>query len=218
MSESEFAASRETYASVTSMLYALMRAFDEGDLEQLTAFLAEDVTLDFCNHKAAGRPDAMEFFQAGLAKYAATSHHLSNVTVRFHGDRNAEMSSYVYAYYRRLHSEEIFELWAEYRDHVIRDDSGRWLLQHRTFRVRATVERRPPRWCAGSDRKSSLRRRAMPDSPLMPPPGALASPVPRRRLHEATGDRRTRPRAAGTAGGCRQMSLSDHVWRCGGGW
>jgi hypothetical protein len=66
MSESEFAASRETYVSVTSMLYALMRAFDEGDLEQLTAFLAEDVTLDFCNHKAAGRPDAMEFFQAGL--------------------------------------------------------------------------------------------------------------------------------------------------------
>ena len=66
-----------------------------------------------------------------LAEYKATSHHVSNIRVRFDGADAADVETALYAWHAR-HDPEApdFEVWARYRDRFVRTPAG-WRIATR---------------------------------------------------------------------------------------
>ena len=77
-----------------------------------------------------GRPDLRLMFAKTLAAFSATSHHLSNVRIRFEGDDRATSTAYIYAWHRTLAGDGV-EVWGRYADeHVLLDEGWRIAKRH----------------------------------------------------------------------------------------
>lgn len=64
-----------------------------------------------------------------LDRFAATSHHLSNVRIQLDGDRATAMS-YVYAFHRMAGTNEPMHYWGRWVDRLVRTEEG-WLFAGR---------------------------------------------------------------------------------------
>lgn len=93
-----------------------------------------------------GREAVRQVVVAGLAKYAATHHHLSNIMIDLDGD-SAAVTSYVYAWHTHTDpGEEDFHLYGEYHDVWRRTDGG-WRCAKRSLLSAGSI---PPRDDLGS--------------------------------------------------------------------
>jgi hypothetical protein len=69
-------------------------------------------------HAVVGRVELAKMFAKTLAPFSATSHHLSNIRIRFHGDDRAESTAYVYAWHIAADDGHRIDLWGRYHDQL----------------------------------------------------------------------------------------------------
>lgn len=67
-------------------------------------------------HAVVGREELAKMFAKTLAVFTATSHHVSNIRIRFQGDERAESTAYVYAWHRSVDDRHRIDLWGRYQD------------------------------------------------------------------------------------------------------
>ena len=85
-------------------------------------------------HAVVGRADLTRMFAKTLAVFTATSHHVSNVVVRFTGDDTAESTAYVYAWHLTVGDGRRIDLWGRYHDRLRLTADG-WRIANRRLSV-----------------------------------------------------------------------------------
>jgi len=85
-------------------------------------------------HAVVGRKDLALMFAKTLAPFTATSHHVSNVVVRFEGDDRAESTAYVYAWHTSAADGHRIDLWGRYHDRLRLTAAG-WRIANRRLTV-----------------------------------------------------------------------------------
>jgi ketosteroid isomerase-like protein len=126
---------------ITSLIHRYCLHFDANEPELVAALFAADAVIDYGPEfpPVVGGPAEIE---AGIApglreRFAATSHHVSNVEVELEGDA-ARSVSYLYAWHRYVDDVPESELWGRYR-HTFRRTAAGWRIA--TLRLEAAGAR-----------------------------------------------------------------------------
>ncbi len=85
-------------------------------------------------HAVLGRENLARMFAKTLAAFTATSHHLSNVQIRFQDENTAQATAYVYAWHVTVADGQRIDLWGRYRDQLRRTPDG-WRIATRRLAV-----------------------------------------------------------------------------------
>ena len=85
-------------------------------------------------HVVIGRENLARMFAKTLAVFTATSHHLSNVRIRFTGDDLAHATAYVHAWHLTVGEGRRIDLWGRYRDELRLTPQG-WRIANRRLSV-----------------------------------------------------------------------------------
>ena len=101
---------------------------DANDPEGAAACFAEDGVGKYWGD-FRGRKEIAARLAKILDLFSATSHHLSNVSIRLDGDRATAMS-YVYAFHRMADTNDPMHYWGRWVDRLVRTDEG-WLFAER---------------------------------------------------------------------------------------
>jgi hypothetical protein len=121
--------------AITDVLHAYCEAVDGLRLDDLVTLFTPDCRYDRGLGRVAEGPEAVREWVAGaLARYVASSHHLTNVRIELVDEESARASSYVQVFMRYAGSGDVAQLWGRYRDRLVRRD-GRWLIAERELRV-----------------------------------------------------------------------------------
>ena len=115
---------------------------DRNRPDRQVEIFADDCQVFFRSDRPIeGRAAVERVLVAGLEKYAATHHHLSNVRIDLAGD-SAEVTSYVYAWHRHVDPDlSDMHLFGEYHDTWHRTAAG-WRCGRRALLAAGTI---PPR-------------------------------------------------------------------------
>ena len=101
---------------------------DANDPEGAAACFAEDGIGHYWG-KFQGRKAIAARLRKILDRFSATSHHLSNVSIRLDGDRATSMA-YVYAFHRMADTNDPMHYWGRWVDRLVRLDEG-WRFAER---------------------------------------------------------------------------------------
>lgn len=106
---------------------------DRNRTDRQVEIFTDDCRVFFRNDRPIeGRGQLEDVLAAGLEKYAATHHHLSNISIDL-SDDTATVTSYVYAWHRHVDPEEDdFHLYGEYHDTWQRTSEG-WRCAERAL-------------------------------------------------------------------------------------
>jgi hypothetical protein len=128
--------------AITDGLHHYCYWVDRNRPDRQVEIFTTDCQVVFRKDRVIVGPDKVEkILQAGLEKYAATHHHLSNITIDFDGDA-AAVRSYVYAWHRHVDPDAAdMHLYGEYHDTWRRTPDG-WRCAARTLLSAGTI---PPR-------------------------------------------------------------------------
>ena len=119
-------------AEVTRVLYDYCALVDANRQADVLDLFTDDAVYDHGHDRVfRGRAGLTDLFRA-LDDNVATSHHLSNVRVRFSHDDEAHAHSYLYAYHRRRTTGDVVHLWGRYADTLVRA-GGSWRLRTRAL-------------------------------------------------------------------------------------
>jgi ketosteroid isomerase-like protein len=119
-------------ADVTRVLYDYCDLVDANRQADVLDLFTDDAVYDHGHDRVfRGRAGLADLFRA-LDDNVATSHHLTNVRVRFSHDDEAHAHSYLYAYHRRRASGDVVHLWGRYADTLVRA-GGSWRLRSRAL-------------------------------------------------------------------------------------
>lgn len=147
-------------AEIADVIHAYCTHFDRAEADAVLALFTADAVVDYGPDvpTMTGTAEIGEMIARGLATFfAATSHHISNITIRFDGPDEARSVSYLYAWHRYRDGRPNSQLWAQYH-HRFRRMEGGWKIAQLTLRA------------AGSER---FHRDAMhPIGRVGDPPGA----------------------------------------------
>jgi ketosteroid isomerase-like protein len=114
---------------VTAALYDYAEAVDEARVDDFVALFTDDAV--FFDEAVRGHDDIGRRVTAMLGRFAATSHHMSNIRVLSSNGDEAEATAYVYAWHQ-LTDGVVAEIWGRYHSKM-RYDDGRWRFAHHTF-------------------------------------------------------------------------------------
>lgn len=106
-------------------------ALDRMDLDRLSALFTEDCSVDYGPDprlKSDGRAALAQSLER-MWRWSRTSHHLSNVQIRFDGPDSATVGSYVFAWHERPDGSTATVL-GQYQDRFVRVD-GEWRIASR---------------------------------------------------------------------------------------
>ena len=103
---------------IAATLHAYAFHVDRNDPAGLVerVFCVDGVFELGARHAVIGREELAKMFARTLAVFTATSHHVSNIDVRFTGDDTAESSAYVYAWHVHVDDGRRIDLWGCYHD------------------------------------------------------------------------------------------------------
>ena len=85
-------------------------------------------------HAVVGRAELARMFAKTLAPFSATSHHVSNIRIRFEGDSHAASTAYVYAWHITVDDGHRIDLWGRYHDSLRLTAEG-WRIAVRRLSV-----------------------------------------------------------------------------------
>jgi ketosteroid isomerase-like protein len=121
---------------ITETLQDYAYYVDRNDPEGLVSqVFCEDGAFELgARHAVVGRAELAKMFAKTLAPFRATSHHVSNVRVRFDGDERAESSAYVYAWHIAADDGHRIDLWGRYHDQLRLTADG-WRIAVRRLTV-----------------------------------------------------------------------------------
>ncbi len=112
---------------------------DRNDPQALaTKVFSEDGCFELgSRHAVVGRENLALMFARTLAAFTQTSHHLSNVRVRFTSGTTAESDAYVYAWHVAVEDGHRIDLWGRYHDRLELTADG-WRIANRRLSVAGT--------------------------------------------------------------------------------
>ena len=117
--------------AITDVLVQYCRALDLMDLPALAALFTDDCVVEYGSGEFL-RSRGSEALQKSLERmwrWSRTSHHLTNVLIRFEGDDAAVSSSYVYAWHERPDGSTA-TIFGQYHDRFVRRPRG-WRISER---------------------------------------------------------------------------------------
>jgi 3-phenylpropionate/cinnamic acid dioxygenase small subunit len=154
---------------ISFLLNEYCRALDAMDLDSLHQIFSEDCVVEYGPEerlKSLGNAAVCRALER-LWRWKRTSHHLSNIQIRFNDADQASANSYVIAWHERPDGSTA-TVWGQYRDTLLRTEVG-WRITSRRQTMNGndagfTVnlfpsERRPPRagWVAPAIDQSTER-------------------------------------------------------------
>lgn len=119
--------------AIHDVLADYCRWLDSMDLEALAALFTNDCDVEFGPDQrlnSTGRT-ALARSLARMWRWSRTSHHLSNVQIRFTNESEASAVSYVLAWHERPDGSTA-TVYGQYRDRLEKH-GGRWLIAQRTM-------------------------------------------------------------------------------------
>jgi len=122
--------------ALTDLLLEYCRLLDENDPDGVAELFSEDCVVELADDPdgtTRGREEMRRRLPERYSRFAATSHHLSNVQIEFEGSDRARALSYVYAWHRFANGAE-GEIWGRYQDLFQRTPQG-WRIHRRRLRV-----------------------------------------------------------------------------------
>ena len=124
--------------AITDVIHAYCRGVDSLDTASVAALFTDDCLVDYGPGLGAPTHGAVaigERLARGLPRFAATSHHVSNIDIAFADDgQSATGITYLYAWHSYPDDRPHAELWAQYHDVFVRRGE-RWLIAQRVLRV-----------------------------------------------------------------------------------
>ena len=123
----------ETYQAALKPLLGYCRYVDEGDVEAFVDIYTLDCVQDEGPISARGHDEMRARVTAVIARYRATSHHLSNISMEWREDGTIAAMSSVYAWHRPIEGDDL-EVWGRYID-VLRHERGAWRIAQSKLQV-----------------------------------------------------------------------------------
>lgn len=122
--------------AITDVIHEYCRDVDLYRPAAIAALFTDDCLVDYgpTLGSATGAPEVERTLAAGLARYRATSHHVSNIHLAFDGPDRAVGVTYVYAWHRMRDARPDAHLWAQYHDVFVRRGGG-WRIAERRLKV-----------------------------------------------------------------------------------
>jgi len=127
--------------AITELIYGYCECFDRNDPEGVAALFTPDAIIDY-------NPDTANILGADLAAtiaiglrdtFAATSHHVSNLTIAFDSRDAARSLSYVNAWHRYHGGAPDGFLWGRYLHRYRRTDAG-WRISSLLLQAAGTID------------------------------------------------------------------------------
>lgn len=130
---------------ITETLQDYCHYVDRNDPAALaTCVFAADGRFELgSRHAVVGREQLALMFAKTLCVFTRTSHHLSNVRIRFVADDAAESTAYVYAWHRAADDGRRIDLWGRYTDRLTLTAEG-WRIARRRLTVAGSDGWRDP--------------------------------------------------------------------------
>ena len=122
---------------ITEVINAYCLHFDRAEADAVIAQFTEDATVDYGPDVSpmVGVSEFGPMIKGGLAGlFAATSHHVSNISIQFQGQDSAASICYLYAWHRYLETNEESELWGQYHHEFRRTPDG-WKISRLVLRA-----------------------------------------------------------------------------------
>ena len=124
--------------AISDVIHAYCRGVDTIDVESVAALFTTDCVVDYGPGLGApthGNELLAQRLATGLPRFAATSHHVSNIEIDLGPDgSSASTITYLMAWHRYPDDRPDAILYARYHDRFVQSD-GRWLIAERVLRV-----------------------------------------------------------------------------------
>ena len=114
-------------AAIADVIHAYCYHFDRAEADEVLALFTDDAVVDYGPDVPTmnGVEEIGPMIERGLKSFfAATSHHISNVTIQFEGPDAARSVSYLYAWHRYHDGRPNSELWGQYHHAFSRTPEG----------------------------------------------------------------------------------------------
>jgi ketosteroid isomerase-like protein len=125
---------------IVDLIHTYCRGVDLADATSVAAVFTEDCVVDYgpgLGEPTHGRATIEERLARGLPRFAATSHHVSNIQIEFDASGDgASGVTYLYAWHRYPDHPATPDahLWGQYHDRFVRTADG-WRIASRTLKV-----------------------------------------------------------------------------------
>lgn len=128
--------------NLADLVYAYCFHFDNNEPEAVAALFTEDARIDYGPEvePIVGKAKIVPSIEAGLEeRFLATSHHLSNMRIRFETPDTASAVAYVYAWHRYRDGGPDGELWGRYH-YRFRRTLGGWKIAELVLQAAGTKD------------------------------------------------------------------------------
>lgn len=128
--------------AIADLIHAYCDHFDRNEPDAVAALFTADATVDYGpeTETIVGADAIASTISIGLERiFAATSHHVSNLRLTFHGPDRASSVTYLYAWHRYRDGSPDGELWGRYRHRFERTDDG-WRIAELVLEAAGTVD------------------------------------------------------------------------------
>lgn len=115
---------------IADLIHAYCYHFDRGEAKEVIDLFTGDARIDYGPDVPVmtGPAEFGPMIRRGLAEFfEATSHHVSNMRIRYHGGDEATSICYLYAWHRYRESGTESELWGQYH-HAFRKTDAGWRI------------------------------------------------------------------------------------------
>ena len=126
--------------AITGLIHAYCYHFDRNEPDAVAALFAPDAVVDYGPETPdlLGAAAIRAAVAAGLQNtFAATSHHVSNIEIRFDAPDTATSICYLYAWHRYRSGAPEGELWAQYHHAFVRGAEG-WRISRLVLKAAGT--------------------------------------------------------------------------------
>lgn len=116
--------------AIRDLIHAYCFHFDRAEPDAVLALFAQDALVDYGPDVPVmrGHAELLPMLERGLGEFfAATSHHVSNISISFDDPDRARSNCYLYAWHRYRESGEVGHLWGQY-DHVFQREAAGWRI------------------------------------------------------------------------------------------
>ena len=89
---------------IAELFETYCRTVDERAFSELGEIFTASCVASFGDVELSDRNQLLEFVESGLERFSATSHHVTNLRIRFESEDRATAESYIHAWHRRAKS------------------------------------------------------------------------------------------------------------------
>jgi len=117
----------EDHVSVGDLIYAYAWHFDRNEPEAIAALFTDDGVIDYGPEvpDLVGPENILEVLESNMnERFAASSHHVSNMRITPAGDSEADACAYVYSWCKYRSGAPDSYLWAQYHTRSRRTPAG----------------------------------------------------------------------------------------------